>query len=225
MPASFDVRIPDREYWREMICCQHACPVGTDARGYVRAIAEGRLPTAPTGSRAGPIPLPPCAAGCAAPPARRPAAGERSTPRSRSGRSSASPAAEFGPESPRFSVADRPPDDRQDRGPRLRRPGGDGRPARARASAEPSSPPRRTGGDRRVGAGRAGGGPRPGPSGLPAHDLRVGARPRRHAPPRRPPLPPPAGSDPLRNRRHRVARRGNPLRGEDRPRRLVPGPV
>ncbi len=43
MPATHDVRIPDREYWREMICCQHACPVGTDARGYVRAITERGL--------------------------------------------------------------------------------------------------------------------------------------------------------------------------------------
>ncbi len=37
----FDVRVPDREYWKEQICCQFACPVGTDARGYIRAIAAG----------------------------------------------------------------------------------------------------------------------------------------------------------------------------------------
>ena len=38
---TFDVRVPDRGYWKEQICCQYACPVGTDARGYVRAIAAG----------------------------------------------------------------------------------------------------------------------------------------------------------------------------------------
>lgn len=35
------VRVPDRNYWREQIKCQEACPVYTDSRGYVRAIAEG----------------------------------------------------------------------------------------------------------------------------------------------------------------------------------------
>jgi NADPH-dependent glutamate synthase beta subunit-like oxidoreductase/ferredoxin len=34
-------RLPDAEYWREQINCQNACPVHTDARGYVRAIAAG----------------------------------------------------------------------------------------------------------------------------------------------------------------------------------------
>lgn len=35
------LRIPDRRYWCEQIKCQEACPVHTDSRGYVRAIAEG----------------------------------------------------------------------------------------------------------------------------------------------------------------------------------------
>ena len=35
------LRIPDHQYWCEQINCQHACPVHTDSRGYVRAIAEG----------------------------------------------------------------------------------------------------------------------------------------------------------------------------------------
>ncbi len=35
------VEIPDDDYWRRQIKCQDACPVHTDARGYVRAIAEG----------------------------------------------------------------------------------------------------------------------------------------------------------------------------------------
>ena len=38
---SLDVAIPDLNYWKSQINCQAACPVHTDARGYVRAIAEG----------------------------------------------------------------------------------------------------------------------------------------------------------------------------------------
>ncbi len=38
---NYHVRVADIAYWREQIKCQHACPVHTDARGYVRAIAEG----------------------------------------------------------------------------------------------------------------------------------------------------------------------------------------
>lgn len=34
--------LPDLDYWKEQIKCQVACPVHTDARGYVRAIAEGK---------------------------------------------------------------------------------------------------------------------------------------------------------------------------------------
>jgi formate dehydrogenase (NADP+) beta subunit len=34
--------IPDNEYWKKQIKCQDACPVGTDSRGYVIAISEGR---------------------------------------------------------------------------------------------------------------------------------------------------------------------------------------
>ncbi|HSG99715.1 MAG TPA: FAD-dependent oxidoreductase, partial [candidate division Zixibacteria bacterium] len=41
MATDFDIRIPDRSYWKEQIKCQFACPVHTDSRGYVRAIAEG----------------------------------------------------------------------------------------------------------------------------------------------------------------------------------------
>jgi formate dehydrogenase (NADP+) beta subunit len=40
-PCRFAVNIPDEEYWRKQIKCQYACPVHTDARGYVRAIAAG----------------------------------------------------------------------------------------------------------------------------------------------------------------------------------------
>jgi NADPH-dependent glutamate synthase beta subunit-like oxidoreductase len=35
------VHVPDSSYWKNQIRCQAACPVNTDARGYVRAIAEG----------------------------------------------------------------------------------------------------------------------------------------------------------------------------------------
>ena len=37
------VSIPGERYQQELISCQVACPVHTDARGYVRAIAEGRF--------------------------------------------------------------------------------------------------------------------------------------------------------------------------------------
>jgi len=38
---NYDTEIPDLAYWKRQIACQNACPVRTDARGYVRAIAEG----------------------------------------------------------------------------------------------------------------------------------------------------------------------------------------
>jgi formate dehydrogenase beta subunit len=38
----YEVRIPDAtDYWVEMVKCRHACPVHTDACGYVNAIADG----------------------------------------------------------------------------------------------------------------------------------------------------------------------------------------
>ncbi len=37
----FTVTVPDFGYWRRQIKCQDACPVHTDARGYVTAIADG----------------------------------------------------------------------------------------------------------------------------------------------------------------------------------------
>ena len=37
------VEIPGQDYHRNLISCQVACPVRTDARGYVRAIAAGRF--------------------------------------------------------------------------------------------------------------------------------------------------------------------------------------
>lgn len=50
------VRVPDDDYWRGQINCQDACPVHTDARGYVRAIARGDFESAYLIAR-GPNPL------------------------------------------------------------------------------------------------------------------------------------------------------------------------
>ena len=35
--SAYRVRVADEAYWREQIKCQFACPVHTDARGYVTA--------------------------------------------------------------------------------------------------------------------------------------------------------------------------------------------
>ncbi len=56
MQAPVHVRLPDERYWREQINCQYACPVQTDARGYVRAIAAGDFEQAYLIAR-GPNPL------------------------------------------------------------------------------------------------------------------------------------------------------------------------
>ncbi len=52
----YQVEVPTADYWRRQIKCQQACPVHTDARGYVRAIAEGRYEDAYLIAR-GPNPL------------------------------------------------------------------------------------------------------------------------------------------------------------------------
>lgn len=64
--------IPEEGYHRGLIACQQACPVRTDARGYVRAIAEGRFEEAyllargpnPFASICGRICGAPCEAAC-----------------------------------------------------------------------------------------------------------------------------------------------------------------
>ena len=66
------VEIPDVNYWKKQIKCQYACPVHTDARGYVRAIAEGNFEKAyliarapnPLASICGRICGAPCEAAC-----------------------------------------------------------------------------------------------------------------------------------------------------------------
>ncbi len=70
--AQYRVRVADAAYWREQIKCQYACPVHTDARGYVRAIAEGDYEQAywiargpnPLASLCGRICGAPCEAAC-----------------------------------------------------------------------------------------------------------------------------------------------------------------
>ena len=67
-----DVLIPDRTYWKRQIKCQDACPVHTDARGYVRAIAAGEFELAyliarspnPLASICGRVCGAPCEASC-----------------------------------------------------------------------------------------------------------------------------------------------------------------
>jgi formate dehydrogenase (NADP+) beta subunit len=68
----YRVRLADAGYWREQIKCQYACPVHTDARGYVRAIAAGDYEKAyliargpnPLASLCGRICGAPCEAAC-----------------------------------------------------------------------------------------------------------------------------------------------------------------
>lgn len=52
----FRAEVPNEDYWRRQIKCQYACPVHTDARGYVRAIAAGEYEAAYRIAR-GPNPL------------------------------------------------------------------------------------------------------------------------------------------------------------------------
>ncbi|MBI5150294.1 MAG: FAD-dependent oxidoreductase [Candidatus Omnitrophica bacterium] len=66
------VEVPDINYWKKQIKCQYACPVHTDARGYVRAVAEGDFEKAyliarapnPLASICGRICGAPCEAAC-----------------------------------------------------------------------------------------------------------------------------------------------------------------
>ncbi len=69
---TFDVVIPNYKHWKQNIKCQTGCPVHTDARGYVRAIADGdyekaywiaRMPN-PFASICGRICIAPCELVC-----------------------------------------------------------------------------------------------------------------------------------------------------------------
>src|SRR3990167_5430612 len=44
-PHKYNVEIPDINYYRKLIACQNACPVHTDARGFVNAIADSEFET------------------------------------------------------------------------------------------------------------------------------------------------------------------------------------
>ena len=69
---SLTAQLPGEGYHRSLISCQVACPVHTDARGYARAIAEGRFEEAyliargpnPFASICGRICGAPCEAAC-----------------------------------------------------------------------------------------------------------------------------------------------------------------
>ncbi len=71
-PPMLRVDVPGEGYHAGLIACQRACPVHTDARGYVRAIAEGRFDDAyliargpnPFASICGRICGAPCEAAC-----------------------------------------------------------------------------------------------------------------------------------------------------------------
>jgi NADPH-dependent glutamate synthase beta subunit-like oxidoreductase len=70
--VQLQVEVPGPDYHRSLISCQVACPVRTDARGYVRAIAAGRFEEAyliargpnPFASICGRICGAPCEAAC-----------------------------------------------------------------------------------------------------------------------------------------------------------------
>ena len=81
--------VPDARWLWDNEPCRAACPVHTDAGGYVTAIAEGRYRDAYMIAR-GPTRSHRSADGCAPRPASRHAGAAPSTRRSRSGRSSAS---------------------------------------------------------------------------------------------------------------------------------------
>lgn len=72
MKSSYNIAVPDVEYFERQVLCRAACPVHTDAGGYVRAIAEGRDEDAyliarrpnPFASICGRVCAAPCEANC-----------------------------------------------------------------------------------------------------------------------------------------------------------------
>src|SRR5512145_998197 len=71
-PVQLKAEVPGEGYHRNLISCQVACPVHTDARGYVRAIAAGEFERAyliargpnPFASICGRVCGAPCEAAC-----------------------------------------------------------------------------------------------------------------------------------------------------------------
>lgn len=72
MPPRYNVSVPDVAYFERQVLCRSACPVQTDAGGYVQAVAEGRYEDAyiiarrpnPFASICGRICAAPCEANC-----------------------------------------------------------------------------------------------------------------------------------------------------------------
>ena len=72
MPATFEVELPNVEYFSRQVLCREGCPVRTDSGGYVQAIAEGRYEDAyiiartpnPFASICGRVCAAPCEAKC-----------------------------------------------------------------------------------------------------------------------------------------------------------------
>ena len=70
--SSYRVSLPDLTFYRQTVACQFACPVGTDARAYVTAIAQGETERAyliaretnPFASTCGWVCGAPCEAAC-----------------------------------------------------------------------------------------------------------------------------------------------------------------
>ena len=42
MPEKYNIKIPDKEFWKNLIPCQIGCPIHTDAGRYVQLIAQGK---------------------------------------------------------------------------------------------------------------------------------------------------------------------------------------
>ncbi len=72
MPASYNVEVPDVNYFTRQVLCREGCPVRTDSGGYVQAIAQGRYEEAyiiartpnPFASICGRVCAAPCEAKC-----------------------------------------------------------------------------------------------------------------------------------------------------------------
>jgi NADPH-dependent glutamate synthase beta subunit-like oxidoreductase len=72
MPSTYQVELPDVNYFARQVLCREGCPVRTDSGGYVQAIAEGRYEDAyiiarapnPFASICGRVCAAPCEAKC-----------------------------------------------------------------------------------------------------------------------------------------------------------------
>jgi hypothetical protein len=227
-PLPLRVAVPDEGYHRGLVACQAACPVHTDARGYVRAIAEGRFEEAYLIAR-GPNPFASiCGRICGAP-ARPPAGAARSRAsmrrllrRARSAdrhpRTQAHACERPGRKSVRRwrwraprSATRRSPAPTPTRS----------RPSSASRSKGSSARQQRAGRDHRRRAGWPLGRARPRAARVPPGRLRSRTGRGRDARARRAGLPPPPRADPPRDRRHRGARRRDPLQRPRRPGRDV----